>query len=72
MAVSYGMFESIIGNSAVKQSLKRLVSNGRLPQSLLFSGKEGIGKKLFALEIARAFVCIDDSSPATVRRLFSL
>jgi DNA polymerase-3 subunit delta' len=34
-----------------------MLSSGRLPGSLLFSGEEGVGKKLFALEIARALNC---------------
>lgn len=32
---------------------------GRVPNSMLFSGVEGVGKKRFALEIAKAFVCRD-------------
>lgn len=36
---------------------------GRVPNSLLFSGVEGVGKKRFALEIAKIFVCRDRQGP---------
>src|SRR2546429_9206133 len=51
------MFSSLIGNDAVKQSLKHLLESKRLPGSLLFTGDEGIGKKLFALELAKGLNC---------------
>ncbi len=51
------MFSKLLGNEEVKESLKRLLTSGRLPGSLLFTGEEGIGKKLFALEVAKALVC---------------
>ncbi|HJZ79867.1 MAG TPA: DNA polymerase III subunit delta' [Pyrinomonadaceae bacterium] len=51
------MFSSLIGNEEVKASLCRLLSAGRVPGSLLFTGEEGIGKKLFALELATALNC---------------
>ena len=37
--------------------LKRMLVTDRLPGAMLFTGEEGIGKKLFALEIARALNC---------------
>jgi len=51
------MFSTLIGNDDVKESLRRLLSGGRLPGSMLFTGEEGIGKKLFALELAKALNC---------------
>src|SRR2546423_13689012 len=51
------MFSSLIGNEDVKDSLRRLLSGGRVPGSLLFTGEGGIGKKLFALEWAKALNC---------------
>jgi DNA polymerase-3 subunit delta' len=51
------MFSSLIGNAEVKESLRRLLETNRLPGSLLFTGDEGIGKKLFALELAKALNC---------------
>lgn len=51
------MFSHLIGNDDVKESLSRLLSSQRVPGSLLFAGEEGIGKKLFALELAKALNC---------------
>ena len=51
------MFDQLTGNPRVKEVLKRLLKSGRLPGALLFVGEEGIGKKLFALEIASALNC---------------
>ena len=51
------MFSTLIGNAEVKESLRRLLAGGRLPSSLLFTGERGIGKKLFALELAKALNC---------------
>ena len=51
------MFSTLIGNDEAKESLRRLLANGRMPGSLLFTGEEGVGKKLFALEIAKALNC---------------
>jgi len=51
------MLEQLVGNDRVKQLLRRTLEAGRLPGAMLFAGEEGVGKKLFALEIARAFNC---------------
>jgi DNA polymerase-3 subunit delta' len=51
------MFDSLIGNQRVKEALKRMLVSDRLPGAMLFVGEEGIGKKLFALEVARALNC---------------
>jgi DNA polymerase III subunit delta' len=51
------MFAELTGNERVKAALKRMLVADRLPGALLFTGEEGIGKKLFALEIARALNC---------------
>lgn len=51
------MFDKLHGNQPVKEVLRRLLKNGRVPHSLIFAGEEGTGKKQFALETAKAFVC---------------
>ena len=51
------MFAELTGNERVKAALKRMLVSDRLPGALLFTGEEGIGKKLFALEVARALNC---------------
>lgn len=51
------MFDKLAGNQRVKDLLRRLLKDGRIPGALLFAGEEGVGKKLFALEVARALNC---------------
>src|SRR5687768_13866869 len=51
------MFEQLVGNDRVKRLLMRTLESGRLPGALLFTGEEGVGKKLFAVELARALNC---------------
>jgi len=51
------MFDELTGNERVKAALRRILSADRLPGALLFTGEEGIGKKRFALEVARALNC---------------
>lgn len=51
------MFSALIGNEEVKDTLRRALAVNRLSSSLLFTGDAGIGKKLFALEIAKALNC---------------
>lgn len=51
------MFDKLIGNGHIKAILRRMLRGKRVPHSLLFAGAEGVGKKRFALETAKAFVC---------------
>lgn len=56
------MFSKLVGNEHVKQTLRHLLSKGRVPNSLLFAGDDGIGKRQFAIELAKAFVCMKTSN----------
>ncbi|HEX2021867.1 MAG TPA: DNA polymerase III subunit delta' [Candidatus Thermoplasmatota archaeon] len=51
------MFDQIVGNERAKEVLRRMLRLGRVPGALLFAGEEGLGKKLFAVELARALNC---------------
>ncbi|CAN5118738.1 DNA polymerase III subunit delta' [soil metagenome] len=51
------MFNKLIGNNYIKEILRRMSKTARVPHSLLFVGQEGVGKKQFALEAAKSFVC---------------
>ena len=42
------MFDQFWGNSGVTQALEQMLSQGRLAQTLLFSGPEGVGKATLA------------------------
>jgi DNA polymerase-3 subunit delta' len=49
--------KDLVGNQRAKDALTRLIAAGRVPNALLFTGPEGVGKKLFALELAKSLVC---------------
>lgn len=51
------MFTNLVGNTQAKHTLQRLIANDRLPNSLLFVGPDGVGKRQFALEAARTVLC---------------
>jgi DNA polymerase III subunit delta' len=55
------MFKKLIGNHHVKEILKRLKGARRVPNALLFAGADGVGKRQFALELAKSFVCQNPS-----------
>lgn len=57
------MFDQLIGNERVKTLLRRMLEARRLPGAMLFTGEEGVGKKLFALEIAKALNCRSPQGP---------
>ncbi len=54
------MFENIIGNDHIKDYLNRMVETQTIGNSLLFAGPEGIGKSLFAIELAKLVMCQND------------
>ena len=51
-------FENIIGNKKIKSEFIDNVKNNTLSHSYLFVGQEGIGKKLFAKELAKMALTI--------------
>jgi DNA polymerase-3 subunit delta' len=51
------MFDKLVGNNHIKTVLRRLIAQKRVPNSLLFVGEDGVGKRHFALELVKAFVC---------------
>lgn len=51
-------FEDVLGNSRTKQILKKSLERNRIPNSLLFYGPEGVGKRDIALVLAKAMNCL--------------
>ena len=51
------MFEGLIGNTNARRRLERMFEVGRLPNALLFTGPEGVGKRSFAFGVTRRAVC---------------
>lgn len=58
------MFDRLIGNHQVKEILQRMISAQRVPNSLLFVGTDGVGKREFALETAKSFACQNPQQPS--------
>lgn len=52
-------FDQVIGHNRQKDILHRALANGRLAHAYLFCGPEGIGKRLMAMALARAIVCLE-------------
>lgn len=56
-------FENIIGNENVKEILNKTISSNNILHSYLFSGIDGIGKRLFAKEFAKMILCQGEYKP---------
>jgi len=50
-------FSQMAGNRDARDRLRKMVSSGRVPPSLLFSGPEGAGKLQAAMNLAKALNC---------------
>ncbi len=51
------MWQCVRGHEALVQSFDRVVRRGRLAHAYLFCGLPGVGKRLFAGELAKALLC---------------
>jgi DNA polymerase-3 subunit delta' len=58
------MWHAIYGHDAVVERFRRTLANGRLASTYLFVGPEGIGKRRFAIELARALLCTQSADAA--------
>jgi DNA polymerase-3 subunit delta' len=50
-------WQRVRGHDALVQGFRRVVERGRLAHAYLFCGPVGVGKRLFAQELARALLC---------------
>lgn len=55
------LFEKIIGNKQAKNILTNAIQTKNILHSYIFTGQEGIGKKLFAKEFAKMILCLKES-----------
>ena len=53
------MFENILGNETNKKKLEKSIEQNRISHSYIFSGIDGIGKKLIAGELAKKVLCLE-------------
>lgn len=54
-------FKKLIGNENVKKILSNTIETKNILHSYIFSGPEGIGKKLFAEEFAKMILCLSQN-----------
>jgi DNA polymerase-3 subunit delta' len=54
-------WQRIRGHDALVEGFRRAVRRGRLAHAYLFTGSAGVGKRLFALELAKALLCEKNS-----------
>jgi DNA polymerase-3 subunit delta' len=52
------LFSNFIGNAEIVQSLRQMIAENRLPQTLLFTGPRGVGKATLARLLAAAMNCL--------------
>ena len=50
-------FKDIVGHERVKKNLRKALQKKKIPNSVLFSGPEGVGKEETALVLAKAMNC---------------
>ncbi len=50
-------FANLVGNERNKRILQRLLEGGRLSATMIFAGPDGVGKRQFALTMAKAANC---------------
>lgn len=53
----------LTGNRAVRDRLTKMIVGGRIPPSMLFTGPPGVGKRLAALNLAKALNCTGEAEP---------
>ena len=52
-------FKDVVGNERIKKILKLALERGRVPNSLIFGGPDGVGKKAMALTLAKTLNCLN-------------
>jgi DNA polymerase-3 subunit delta' len=50
-------WQRVRGHDALIETFRRAVARGRLGHAYLFTGPPGVGKRLFAVELAKALLC---------------
>lgn len=59
-------WQRVRGHDALVRGFQRVVGRGRLAHAYLFTGPRGVGKKLFATELAKALLCDRASASAVL------
>ena len=57
-------FDRVLGQGRAKEFVQTALRRGRLGHAYLFSGPDGVGKTLFAIELAKVLLCRSGSEQA--------
>ena len=57
-------FRDVVGHERALQILQKGIKVGRVHHAYIFTGMEGIGKKLVALNVAKTLNCLDQQDDA--------
>jgi DNA polymerase-3 subunit delta' len=60
------MWQGIQGHDEVVEQFRRSLKAGRLASSYLFLGPAGVGKRTFALKLAKALLCINSTEETLI------
>ena len=55
------MWDKVLGHTQIKEFLVSYLARTERPHALLFTGPEGVGKRMLALEFARSLLCFNHS-----------
>ncbi len=61
------MFETIVGNKQIKDTLEKSIQNGNTSHSYLFVGIQGIGKKKLAIEFAESILATGNEKESQLK-----
>ena len=65
------MWHGILGHDEVVEQFRRTLASGRLASTYLFVGPPGVGKRRFALELAKSLVVSPDAGRSSWSRAAS-
>lgn len=61
------IFENIVGNNKVKETLKKILESKKIANSYMLIGEDSIGKLLFAKEFAKVILCSSNDACNTCK-----
>ncbi|MEG1887395.1 MAG: DNA polymerase III subunit gamma/tau, partial [Oscillospiraceae bacterium] len=57
------MYDLLVGNERLKETVKSMITSGRIPHAIIIDGEDGFGKHTLASIIAAAANCEEMNPP---------